>query len=211
MKKSTKNLFIVNTVLSFLICVVFFMAGAMLVFNIAGIRQIYIDVLTQIGVVESIAEANTEINFAIFDCLIGVFLNSYAAGVYLKLVKSKAVLIGAGRTIIYVGIMQCLFAVSLLPGVLAIIGGCLLKKEETAVVTRVRTTPSPMEDLTEKIAMLKDKKTKNLITEEEYNTRLSQLLENNAKQISGKVELVKKEETLQEKIAQIKNKDKEEK
>ena len=51
----------------------------------------------------------------------------------------------------------------------------------------------------------------NLITEEEYNTRLSQLLENNAKQISGKVELVKKEETLQEKIAQIKNKDKEEK
>lgn len=209
MKKSIKNLFIANAVISFIITVVFFLAGIMLMFNIAGTKDIYLDLLMKVGIVSTVAEAGMEVNMAIFDCIIAVLLNSYAAGIYLKISKAKTILIGASKVVIYVAILQCFFIASLLPGIIAIVGGNMLKKEEFGIANRVRTPQSSMDDLAEKIQMIKDKKEKGIITEEEYNQKLNTLLDSVAKQnIHFEPS---KEESLQDKIANIRQEETKEK
>jgi len=183
MKKT--NIIILKTIslISWAISAFFLIYGACLIFNIGGIRELYIEMMTTIGVIKAGADAQFEIYMAIFDCLVGIFLNSYCAGMYFKIAKANTILIGSSKMLMYMGILQCLFGISLLPGILAIVSSIMLSKTEKTIIERPReqSEASGIDYISEKIIQLKQQKERGEITEEQYNLAVNEILESSAK------------------------------
>lgn len=179
-------------------------------FNIAGFKDFYIEVIQKVGIVTEPSEVNFEIYMAIFDGLVGILLNSYAAGVYLKLSRSRNIMLGTSRVVLYVGVLQCFFLISIIPGILAIVGSFMIKKTETEIVDRPRNVEHHSgNDLADRIANLKARKDAGQISQEEYDKKLNDLIEQVAKQnVMNGVEPAKTE-TLQSKISALKSKNNE--
>ncbi len=212
MKKSTKNLFKIASIISFVICGIYAFATIFLLFNIGGTKDIYIDLMLKMGMIDNLSEASFEVSMAIFDCLVAVLLNSYCAGVYLKIYKSKTILLGGSRVALYQGILQCFFFISIVPGIMAIVGSRKLKNEENAIETRPREESSVnMDEMSYKIEQLKLAKEKGEITEDQYTRSLNEIVEkiatSNAQNMAVNTE---KPESLQDKIKDVK-KEKEDK
>ena len=180
MKKSTKTLFKITAGISITISILFMIWGVCLIFDIGGIKDIYANMLINGGFIEA-DEVSFEIFMAISDALIGVFLNSYCAGLYFKLAKSNSILLGGSRLSLYLGIFQCFFVISIIPGVMAIIGSRLLKKEEIEIANRPREiTPTDQEIFEQKIKDMKDQKDKGNITQEQFDRFLNEVIEKQA-------------------------------
>ena len=183
MKKS--NIIILKTIsiISFIISIFFLLYGTCMMFDLFGIKDLYLEVMKAMGVVEKAGDAQFQVYMAIFDSIVGVFLNSYCAGMYLKISKSNNILIGTSKVLMYMGVLQCLFIISLLPGILAIVSSVMLSKSEKEIVNRPREDQSSLQFdiIKERIASLKLQKEKGEITEDQYNLALNEVLENSAK------------------------------
>jgi hypothetical protein len=141
---------------------------------------------------------------AMFDTIISVFLNSYCAGLYFKLAKSRVILIGGSKMAMYLGILQCLFIVSLIPGIMAVIGSFILKKEEANIINRPRESmPTSQEIFEQKIKDMKEQKDKGNITQEQFDKFLNDMIEQQAV-INLKQGNIEKSETLQDKLQSLK-------
>ena len=206
MKKSTRILFTVTAVISFIISFVFFLQAIGLMFNIGGFKDLYIEMIQKIGIATEPNELSFEVYMGIFDALVGILLNSYAAGIYLKLSKAKTIILGTNKVVLYVGILQCFFIVSILPGLLGIIASRIIKKQETAIVNRPRdVVENRTNDIVDRITNLKARKDAGLITQEEYDRRLNEIIEQSAKYDAMHGVVPKSNETLQDKIHEIKS------
>lgn len=207
MKKSTKNLFKIASIISFAICGIYAFATIFLLFNIGGTKDMYIDLMLKMGMIESLSEASFEVSIAIFDCLVAVLLNSYCAGVYLKIYKSKTIILGGSRVALYQGILQCFFFISIIPGVMAIVGSRKLKNEESEIANRPRDdAQANMDEMSNRIEQLKLAKEKGEISEEQYTRSLNDIVEKIAKSnAQNTVVDTEKTESLQDKIKNVKD------
>ena len=205
MKKSTKVLFKITAIISMLMAVAFMIYGIMLIFNIGGIKDFIIDIIQKSQNIHDPNDIKFEVYLTIGDAFMSVLLNSYCAGVYFKISKAKSILIGGSRVVLYLGILQCLFLISIVPGVMAIIASTILKKQESTIINRPRQEQENNVDVvSERIKDMKAQKEKGLITQEQYDRFLNDTIEKIAKiNIANGVEL-KSNDTLQEKIAQLK-------
>ena len=206
MKKSTRVLFTVTSVISFVISFIFFLQAISLMFNIGGFKDFYIEMIQKIGVATEPNEISFEVYMGIFDALVGILLNSYAAGIYLKLSRAKSIMLGTNKVVLYVGILQCFFIVSIIPGLLGIIASIIVRKQETEIVNRPReVVENKTNDLVDRITNLKARKDAGQITQEEYDRRLNEIIEQSAKIDVMNGVVPKTSETLQDKIHQVKS------
>lgn len=209
MKKSTKILLKIASIISIILSVVFLLQAMSLLFNIGGYKDYFIELMTQMGIIASPSDVNFQVYMSIFDAIVGILLNSYASGVYLKLSKVNNVLLGSSRVLLYIGVLQCFFLISIIPGIISIIVSCMLKKQENNILTRPRVmeqSPSSIDDITDRIANLKAKKESGQISLEEYNHLLSAIIEESAKQNVLKGQTSFEKVSLKDKIIDIKEK-----
>lgn len=185
MKKSNIIILKAISIISFLISTVFLIYTACMLFDLFEIKDLYIDVMRSMGVIQNDSEIQFQVYMAIFDGIVGIFLNSYCAGMYLKISKSNHVLIGSSKVLMYMGVLQCLFVISFVPGILAIIASIMMRKVEKDVVNRPRvaeeTSNLQFDIMKERIAGLKAQKEKGEITQEQYELALNDILEKSAK------------------------------
>ena len=184
MKKS--NIIILKTIsiISFIISVFFLIYGACMMFDLFGVKEIYIETMKAMGVIENASDTQFQVYMAIFDSIVGIFLNSYCAGTCLKISKSKDIILGTSKVLLYMGVMQCLFIISFLPGILSIIVSIRISKAEKEIANRPREqdlSSLQFDSMKEQINSLKLQKEKGEITEDQYNSALNELLENSAK------------------------------
>ena len=180
MKKSNIILLRVTAVVSMIISLVFFFECVGLMFNLFGFKDIYISILQQIGLPQS--DMNAQVYMGIFDGLIGLFLNSYCAGTFYRLSRAQNYLVGSAKAVLYMGVLQCLFIISILPGLLAIIVGNRLAKQEREVAKRPREVEQGgLEDVAYQITELKKQRENNEITQMQYDRAVNNLLERSAK------------------------------
>ena len=206
MKKSIKVVCATAAIISIVIGLVLLLQAVCLMFNIAGFRDSYVDLIQKMGLISNASEIDFQVNMSIFDSVIGILLNAYAAGIYFKVSKFKEIMIGCSRILLNIGILQCFFIISIVPGVAAIVMSFVLKKEESKVVNRPREESAPVDDLVDRINNLKARKESGNITEEEYNKLLNQVIEQS---VVGKTnDRWLKQESLQEKIANLKTESK---
>lgn len=151
-------------------------------FNIGGFKDIYLEVIQKIGMVNDASQLSMQVYMGIFDALIGVFLNSYCAGMYYRLSKAKGLLVGGSKVLLYMGILQCLFVISFVPGVIAIVVSVRLSKEEKNIANRPREeAKSELDVMSAQIAVLKQQLEKGEITQDQYDRALNDIIENSAK------------------------------
>jgi len=184
MKKSTSILLKTTAILSLVISIFFFFEGVSLIFNLFGFKDLYIEVIKNMGMITSASEINFQVYMGIFDALIGLFLNSYCAGNYYRLSKSKNILLGSSKVLLYMGILQCFFIVSILPGILAIITSVKISKEEKEIINRPRNEQNQSTELDQmsiQIVSIKQQLEKGEITQEQYDRALNNIIENSAK------------------------------
>lgn len=183
MKKS--NIIILKTIaiISFIISIFFLIYGVCMMFDLFGIKEIYIETMKAMGIIEKSQDVQFQVYMAIFDSIVGIFLNSYCAGMYLKISKSNEIMLGTSKVLMYMGVLQCLFIISLLPGILAIVSSVMISKSEKEIINRPREESSSLQFdiMKERIANLKLQKERGEITEEQYNLGLNELIENSAK------------------------------
>jgi uncharacterized membrane protein len=208
MKKSIKVVCFTAAIISVLIGLVLLLQAVYLMFNIAGFRDSYVDLIQKMGLISNASEIDFQVNMSIFDSVIGILLNAYAAGIYFKVSKFNDIMIGCSRILLNIGILQCFFIISIIPGVAAIVLSFVLKKEESKVVNRPREASAPVDDLVDRINNLKARKESGNITEEEYNKLLNQIIEQSVVGKTNNKWL--KQESLQEKIANLKTESKNE-
>ena len=213
MKKSTKILLTITSIVSIIVAVVFLFHGMFLMFNIGGYKDIFIEIMINMGVITEPSEVNFQVFMGIFDAVVGVLLNSYAAGVYFKLSKSNSILLGTYKVVLYVAILQCFFIISAIAGILGIFVSLRIKKQESQVVLRPRfgeDKASSLDDLSDRIANLRERKESGKITEEEYNQLLSVIIEDSAKENLAKGQLKLNKVSLKDQIIDLKEKSKSE-
>jgi len=187
MKKSNIILLRITAIISMLISVLFFFECVGLAFNVLGFKDLYISILQQIGVPQT--DVNAQVFMGIFDGLIGLFLNSYCAGTFYRLSRAKNYLVGSAKAVLYMGILQCLFIISIIPGILAIIVGNMLAKQEREVANRPREVEQGgLEDVAYQITELKKQRESNQITQMQYERALNNLLDRSAQaQINNEI------------------------
>lgn len=208
MKKWIKNLFMVTAIISALLGIVFLLQAVFLMFNIGGYKDTFIGMIQEMGLVTNPSEINFQVNMSIFDSVIGILLNVYAAGIYFKMFKINNILVGSSRILLNIGILQCFFIISIVPGMLAIIMSFVIRKEEKTIIERPRTPQSTANDLVDRISNLKARKESGNISEEEYKKLLDAIIEQSVLDQSSAGLL--KPESLKDKIATIKSESKKE-
>ena len=182
MKKSTSISFKIVAGISFAVSLVFLMHALGLLLNIGGYKDLYVDIIRKVANITNPSDIQLEVSLGIIDAIIGILLNSYSAGIYLRLSRSKAIILGTSKAVLYIGILQCLLLLSIIPGVMAIALSFVIRKEEIDIVNRPRTTDMQNEtmDIADRIKNLKARKESGEITEEEYNKKLSDIIEQTA-------------------------------
>lgn len=180
MKKSNVILLRITAILSITISVFFLFECIGLLFNLFGFKDVYIEMMKSMGVKDN--QISAQVYMGVFDGLIGLFLNSYCAGIYYRVSRAKGIPIGGAKTILYMGVLQCLFIISILPGIFAIIIGNRFAKEERNIIDRPREEANGLEDIAYQIAELKKQKEKGEITQMQYDRALNAIIERSAKQ-----------------------------
>lgn len=211
MKKSTKIWLKIASAISAILILVFLCQAVCLMFNIAGYKEFYIGILKQMGMVNDPSEINFQVSMSIFDSVVGILLNSYAAGVYFKLSKSDHVIVGSSKVLLNIAILQCFFIISILPGIIAIVVSVKIRKQEENVLSRQRPSDSPqsqMDNLSNLITSLRNKKENGEISEDEYNKILSELIEKSVRENCEKEQFFGGNTSLKDRIISLKEKSK---
>lgn len=185
MSKKNKSLLMATSILSFVFGVFFLICIVFMLFNVAGtkdfMRDFYIHYFGEI----SANELQFQMSMTVVDCVVGALFNIYAGLTYFKYARAKDIWISGYKVVLYVGILQLFFLVSTIPGIMAIIVSINLRKQEQSMYTSFEKSQQPktsMDELSEKITLLKKQKEEGVITEEQYNMLLNNYIEEEAKQ-----------------------------
>lgn len=180
MKKSNVIMLKITAIVSMVISILFFFVCIGLMFNLFGFKDMYISILQEMGVPQT--DVVSQVYMGILDGLIGLFLNSYCAGTFYRLSISKNYLVGSAKAVLYMGVLQCLFIISIIPGLLALIVGNRLAKQEKEVATRPREVEQGgLDDVAYQITELKKQLENKEITQMQYDRAVNALLERSAK------------------------------
>lgn len=185
MSKKNRNLLITTAILSFVFGAFFLLCIAFMLFNIAGTKDFVVDFYVNYFGVVSDSDIKFQISMTVVDFTVGALFNIYAGLTFIKYAKSKAVLINGYKVILYVGVLQLFFFVSIIPGIMAIIVSFSIKNQEQSLYTNLaesQESENSMDELSEKITLLKKQKEDGVITDEQYNTLLNKYIEEQAKQ-----------------------------
>lgn len=181
MNKKSKGLLTVSTVLSFIFGGLALLSAFFAVFNVGGVKDFLRDYyINFIGVVDA-ADLNMQMSMTIVDLFVDAIFNIYAAVVYLRYARTKDVLIGAYRTIMYVGIFQLLFVVSIIPGLLAIFAARGLRLSENTIIEEAHKPMTENEEIALKVQVIRKQKEEGLITQEQFDRMLNEIIEDAAK------------------------------
>ena len=180
MTKKNKTLLTITAIISFVIAGLFIIAIALYLFDAWNIKAVVRDFFMKAMELQDETDLNFQITMTITDCFVGAFLNMYAGVTYLRYSKTQNIIIGGYKIVIYTGVLQLLFVISLVPGIMAIIVGNTLKNGENRAVTTQVKPQSSMDILTEKINFIKQQKEAGTITEEQYNNMLNKYIEEEA-------------------------------
>ena len=169
MKKSTSLFFKIVAGISFAACLVFLLHAIGLIFNVGGYKDLYINIMRNVAKMTNPSDIQLQVSLGIIDAIIGILLNSYSAGIYLRLSGSKALVLGTSRAVFYMGLLQCLLVVSFIPGIMAIILSIVIRKEEVDILNRPRVASENdgTVDIADRIKNLKARKDAGQITQEE--------------------------------------------
>ena len=204
MKKATKILCTITAIISIMLSVVFLLQAVFLMFNIAGYKAFFIKLVIEMGLVTDASEVNFQVYMSIFDALVGILLNSYASGIYFKISKSENIVLGYSRVLLNIGILQCFFVISIIPGLMGIILSAIVKKAENEIANRPRQENASEGDVADRITNLKARKEKGEITEEQYKEMLNAIIEQTAVSKVNE-QWGYKRESLKDKIVEIKS------
>lgn len=180
MTKKNKTLLITTAIISFVIAGIFVLAVMLYLFDAFNLKETVRDFFMKTMELEDETDLNFQITMTLTDCLVGVFLNIYAGVTYLRYSKTQNIIIGGYRIVIYTGVLQLLFLISILPGIMAIVVGKSLKNGEGRAINTQAKPQSSMDILTEKINFIKQQKEAGTITEEQYNNMLNKYIEEEA-------------------------------
>lgn len=180
MKKKKNNvLLIIACVLSYLSVLIAVVSAVFLAFNIAGIADIYKQML--LTYVSKNIDVTGQITMNIVELGLGALLNLYFASYYLKGIRYKVDNKQFGRMLINQAIFQMLLA-GLLPGLFALLAGNAMCRKTNKVSTTIQDgnaymSEYKMEAMSEAVRRLKELKAQGAISEEEYYASLNKILE----------------------------------
>lgn len=179
MSKKSKNMLRATSIISFVVGGVMLLMTIFLLFDVMGAKGFTRDVIASTLETASQSDIDFEYTIVLTDFIVGALYNIYAGIFYLRYVKADAVLIGGYRTIMYVALFQMFFVLSIIPSVMGLVASGMLRTEETNIAQAPPKTS--MDELSEKIAFLKQQKQSGTISEEQYNNMLNKLIEEEAK------------------------------
>lgn len=183
MSKKSKNMLRATSIVSFMVGGVMLLVTIFLLFDVMGAKGFARDVIASTLETASQNDIDFEYTIVLTDFIVGSLYSIYAGIFYLRYAKSDAVLIGGYRTIMYVALFQMFFLLSIIPSVMGFVASSMLRSEEANIV---QTPPkTSMDELSEKITFLKQQKQFGAISEEQYNTMLNKLIEEEAKNKSN--------------------------
>lgn len=180
MTKKNKTLLKTTAGISFVFGAFLAIAITLYFFDAWNLKAFVRDFLVDVMEIQTESELNFQITIMITDFLVGACLNIYAGVMYLIYAKAQLIYIGASRSILYIGLLQILFGVSIIPGVMAVIVGARIKNGDSQTIDQLKKTQSDMDILTEKINFIKQQKEAGVITEEQYSTMLNKYIEEEA-------------------------------
>ena len=180
MKKSSVILLRIAAILSLVISFIFLFQCVGLLFNLFGFKDMYVQILQEISGASQ-TDIQAQVYMGVFDGFIGLFLNSYCAGTFYRISRANGIPIGSAKAVLYMGVLQCFFIISILPGIFAIIVGWKLSKEEKQIVNRPRENQTSFDDVANQINELKKQKEKGEITQMQYDRALNNIIEKSAK------------------------------
>lgn len=196
--KSTKVFFKIAGILSFIFFALDLIISIAVIFQISFVEDLVKTVYSSIYV--SITEAELEVLMfdfvitALFACVI----NFFAGRSYINLSKSRKVINGSSKTLIFILVIQFLFGLSILPCLFAFIAVLLYNKtileslensnqfsqqtqtfENTdSTIANTELTESDIENTANLVLDLKKQLHEKKITQEEYDKRFNDILIN---------------------------------
>lgn len=176
MSKKSKKMLTATSIVSFVVGAIMLVLTILLLFNVGGMKDYIRSIIAE--TVTSESDISFELSIVLVDFVMGTMYNVYAGIYYLRYVKSKSVMIGGYKTIMYVSLFQLFFVLSLIPSIMGVIASNYLKADEMNVSRDVES--GPMNDIGEKIAFLKEQKASGAISEEQYNLMLNKAIEEEA-------------------------------
>ena len=180
MKRQKGNiLLLLACIFSYLMVAISVAGFVFLVFNIAGVKDIYADIL--INYAGGKVNADEQITMMCVEFALVALIDLYYANFYLKGYRHYAGSRGFGRALVNKGIFQILLA-SFVPGLFAIIAGVRMGKNHNAPEINVSEKTEFMnnykfEAMSEAVSRLKELRDKGAISEEEYYATLNKILE----------------------------------
>lgn len=180
MSKKEKVWLVVTAVISFVLSAIMILGFFFVLFNVQGLKDFTMNYIKEYLGATTEREINFQLTVTMGDFVVGALLNIYAGYCYLKYSKRDVVLPGMSRVLTYVALFQCLFILSLLPGIIGLIISARIRKREFSAPVVAMEKKDSMEILSERIELLKSQKASGLITEEQYNTLLNKLIEEEA-------------------------------
>lgn len=182
MKKKTKTngLLITACVLSYVSVLLSMGLAIFLMFNIAGLADLYKELLQTY--MPGYNDASSDLTLYIVELALVALLNLYFANFYLKGLRYRVDSPQYGRMILNHSLFQMLFA-SFLAGIFAMISAVVMgrkkpvertnKQEENPYLSEYK-----IEAMSDAVRRLKELKAKGAISEEEYYASLNKILEN---------------------------------
>lgn len=176
MSKKSKKMLTATAIVSFVVGFIMLIATILLLFNVSGMKDYVRDVIAESLTNES--DINFELSVVLVDFVVGTIYNIYAGIYYLRYAKTKSVMLGGYKAIMYVSLFQLFFMLSVIPSIMGMVASNYLKSDEMNVANG--SEQKPMSDISEKIAFLKEQKTSGAISEEQYNAMLNKAIEEEA-------------------------------
>jgi len=180
MSKREKNWLVATAVISFVLAAIMILGFIFVLSNVFGLKDFTLKYIKEYLGATTEREINFQLTVTLGDFIVGALLNIYSGCCYLKYSKKDVVLPGTFRVLLYVAIFQCLFIMSLVPGIIGVCVASSLRKKELSTPVAVMTPKDSMQVLSDRIELLKTQKESGLITEEQYNTLLNKLIEEEA-------------------------------
>ncbi len=168
----------VAAILSIITCVAMLVASVLILTNLFGAGDIFADLFRKMIVGMSPSDVTFYKISVTVNCVLAIVINALCASSYLKVSKVKYPTINEYRSLFNSAIIQLFFGETFIPAIIALV---VASRNRHIILTNPNKKEDKMETLTLKVGELKKLKEDGVITDEQFNAQLNNLLNEHVK------------------------------
>ena len=168
----------VAAILSIITCVTLLTASILILTNLFGAGDIFADLFRKMIAGMSPSDITFYKVSVTVNCVLAIIINALSASSYLKVSKVKYPTINEYRSLFNSAFIQLFFGETFIPAIIALI---VAGRNRHIILTNPVRKENKMDALTRKVSELKRLKESGVITDEQFNVQLNNLLNEHIK------------------------------